>query len=165
MGNRRIKPAMVVANLDLIAAGISLVVLVFLTFSGVIMRYIVGRPYTWLEETQMACMVWIVFASAGAAFTTGSHVAIEMVVDLLPPAIQKLMDLLIAIVVTLIIAYLALRSLDYLKMLAMSEKRTSMLRIPYVYIYFIVPLSCALMLIKYYYVFYIKHVKKQGDAV
>ena len=33
-----------------------------------------------LEEVQLACMVWVVFAAGGAAFRTGNHVAIEMIV-------------------------------------------------------------------------------------
>ena len=72
----------IIGNLDVAVASIALIVLILLTFSGVIMRYIVGKPYTWLEEVQLFCMVWIVFAAGGAAFRTGSHVAIEMVVEM-----------------------------------------------------------------------------------
>ena len=49
------------ANLDIALASIVLAVLIILTFAGVIWRYILSRPFTWLEEVQMACMVWIVF--------------------------------------------------------------------------------------------------------
>ena len=66
----------VIGNLDIIVASIALIVLIILTFVGVIMRYIVGQPFTWLEEVQLFCMVWIVFAAGGAAFRTGSNVAI-----------------------------------------------------------------------------------------
>lgn len=40
----------VIGNLDIIVASIALIVLIILTFVGVIMRYIVGQPFTWLEE-------------------------------------------------------------------------------------------------------------------
>ena len=36
-------------------------------------------------------MVWITFAAAGAAFRNGNHVAIEMIVDLMPEKVQKVM--------------------------------------------------------------------------
>ncbi|HOO64735.1 MAG TPA: TRAP transporter small permease [Synergistaceae bacterium] len=143
-------------DLDIFLASLVLVVLVILTFSGVIMRYLVGRPYTWLEEVQMACMVWIVFASSGAAFVTGSHVAIEMVVEALPLKMQKVLELLIACVVTFVICYLAFESVDYIKLMLRSRKHTSMLVLPYSRIYGIVPVSCALMLLKYYYALYRK---------
>ena len=60
----------IAGNLDIIVAGIALIVLIALTFAGVVMRYIIGQPFTWLEEVQLFCMVWIVFAAGGAAFRT-----------------------------------------------------------------------------------------------
>ena len=65
------------ANLDLMIAGTVLAILIVLTFAGVIWRYFLGKPFTWLEEVQTACMVWIVFSAAGAALagrgTDGLH--------------------------------------------------------------------------------------------
>lgn len=40
----------IVANLDVIVASAALAVLIILTFLGVIMRYLVGQPFTWMEE-------------------------------------------------------------------------------------------------------------------
>ena len=60
----------ILGNLDIIVASVTLIVLIALTFAGVVMRYIVGQPFTWLEEVQLFCMVWIVFAAGGAAFRT-----------------------------------------------------------------------------------------------
>ena len=60
----------ILGNLDIVVAGAALIVLIVLTFAGVVMRYIVGQPFTWLEEVQLFCMVWIVFAAGGAAFRT-----------------------------------------------------------------------------------------------
>ena len=96
----------IIGNLDVVVASIALIVLILLTFSGVIMRYVVGKPYTWLEEVQLFCMVWIVFAAGGAAFRTGSHVAIEMVVEMFPEKVQKVIGYLIDVVVFVVIAYL-----------------------------------------------------------
>ena len=49
----------ILANLDILIAAAVLAVLVVLTFLGVIWRYFLAHPFTWLEEVQMACMVWI----------------------------------------------------------------------------------------------------------
>ncbi len=54
----------ILANLDILIAAAVLAVLVVLTFLGVIWRYFLAHPFTWLEEVQMACMVWIVFRAA-----------------------------------------------------------------------------------------------------
>ena len=63
-------------NLDILIASVALVVLVVSTFSGVIARYVVGRPFGWIEEVQAALIVWVVFGAGGAAFRTGNHAAI-----------------------------------------------------------------------------------------
>lgn len=97
-------------NLDIVVAAAVLAILVVLTFLGVIWRYVLSAPFTWLEEVQMACMVWIVFAAGGAAFRTGNHVAIEMVVDLMPKKLQKIVEILISVVVVAVIGYLDRKS-------------------------------------------------------
>ncbi len=66
---KKISAKEIVMNLDIIVASAALVVLVVLTFLGVIMRYLVGQPFTWMEELQLFCMVWIVFAAGGRSLS------------------------------------------------------------------------------------------------
>lgn len=141
----------ILGNLDIIVAATVLIALILVTFSGVVMRRVFNNPYTWLEEVQMACMVWIVFAAGGAAFRTGNHVAIEMVVDLFPPKVQKCFDFFIGIVVFLVIGYLFKQSLGFIAVFASSSRATSILKIPYQYIYGIAPVSYIVMLVSYVY--------------
>lgn len=140
----------IISNLDLWIASIALASLIVLTLCGVAMRYIFGRPLTWLEEVQLFCMVWIVFAAGGAAFRTKSHVAIEMVVELFPKTVQKVLSIIIDILVVFALSYLFIRSIGYVQLFLRSGRTTSMLGIPFAFIYGIVPLSCIDMLISYF---------------
>ncbi|MDO4523281.1 MAG: TRAP transporter small permease [Eubacteriales bacterium] len=152
----------VLCNLDIIVASIALAVLIVLTFSGVIMRYIVGKPYTWLEEVQIFCMVWIVFAGSGAAFRTGSHVAIEMVVEALPKSVQKIIGFVIDIVVFAVIAYLFWNSIGFIEVFVKNGRTTSMLGIPLTVQYIIAPISYVVMIFSYFYdKYFVKH--KEGE--
>lgn len=153
----------VIGNLDILVASIALIVLIVLTFFGVIMRYIVGKPFTWLEEVQLFCMVWIVFAAGGAAFRTGSHVAIEMVVEMFPKSVQKIISYLIDIVVFLVIAYLFYNSLGFIGMFAKNGRSSSMLKIPMTVQYGIAPVSYILMIISYFYSKYFDKSEKGGE--
>ncbi len=144
----------ILLNIDIAIAGTALVVLIVLTFFGVIMRYIFGSPFTWLEEVQLWCMVWIVYAAAGAAFRTGSHVAIEMVVELFPKAVQKIIEILISLVVVSVIGFLFIESIGFVKLFVRSGRTTNMLSVPYSLIYGIVPISCILMIINFFYAKY-----------
>lgn len=139
----------ILANLDILIAAAVLAVLVVLTFLGVIWRYFLAHPFTWLEEVQMACMVWIVFAAGGAAFRTGNHVAIEMIVDMFPKKVQKVFERVIAVVVFAVLAYLFYQSLGFIGMFVTSGRATSMIKIPYALIYGIAPVSFVLMAVSY----------------
>ena len=81
MEKKENKASAILMNIDIVVASIILAILIVLTFLGVCMEIYLQRAFTWLEEVQTSCMVWIVFAGAGAAFRSGNHVAIEMIVD------------------------------------------------------------------------------------
>lgn len=136
-------------NLDIVVAGINLVVLVVLTFTGVIFRYILSDPIIWVEEVQLACMVWVVFAAAGAAFRTGNHVSVEILTDVLPKPLRKIIAVIIDICFVGIMFYFMKQSLDYVEFFVTSGRVSNILKLPYKYVYTIVPLSCILMIINY----------------
>lgn len=148
-------------NFDLLLASAILTLLIVLTFLGVVWRYIFNAPFTWLEEVQTSCMVWIVFAAAGAAFRTGNHVAIEMVVDLMPQKMQKVMEWLISVVIVIVIGYLFFQSIGFIQVFLKSGRSTSMLHIPYSVVYGIAIVSYIDMIISYFYSI-IKGVKSEA---
>lgn len=148
-------------NLDVLVASVVLAILILLTFLGVVWRRAFGAPFTWLEEVQLACMVWIVFAAAGAAFRYGNHVAIEMIVDLMPEKIQKAFTVFISAVVVAVISYLFIQSIGFIQLFVNSGRTTPMLKIPYALIYGIAPVSYILMIFNYFYAL-IKGVKSEA---
>ena len=148
-------------NLDTIVASVVLAILIILTFAGVPFRYLLGAPFTWLEEVQHACMVWIVYAGAGAAFRAANQVAIEMIVDLMPKGMQKIMEIFISVVVLAVLGYLFYQSLGYIGIFLRSGRATPMLKIPYAVIYGIAPVSFVLMVISYFYALF-KGVKSEA---
>lgn len=152
----------ILGNLDIAVASAALAILIALTFIGVIMRYIMGQPFTWLEEIQLFCMIWIVFAAGGAAFRTGSHVAIEMVVEMFPENIQRILGYLVDVVVFLVIAYLLYNSFGFIQVFVKSGRTSSILKIPMAVQYCIAPVSYVLMIISY---FYSKYRKKSEEGV
>ena len=147
MEKKENKASAILMNLDIVVASIILAILIVLTFLGVVWRYIFNAPFTWLEEVQTSCMVWIVFAGAGAAFRSGNHVAIEMIVDLMPKSMQKIMEILISIVVVVVIGYLFMQSIGFIQVFV----KSSMLKIPYSWVYGIAIVSYFDMIISYFY--------------
>jgi TRAP-type C4-dicarboxylate transport system permease small subunit len=96
-------------------------------------------------------MVWIVFAGAGAAFRMGNHVAIEMIVDMMPEKMQKAMNWIISVVVVIVIGFLFKQSLGFIQVFMRSGRSTSMLKIPYAWVYGISIFAYIDMIISYFY--------------
>lgn len=138
-------------KVEVVLASLILVALIGCTFFGVIGRYCFSHPFTWEEEFQLACMVWISFLAAPIAFHTKSHVAIEILVDALPKKVQRVIEVLIVIVVYAILLYFFFRCFDFLSVLVRTGRKTPILMIPYAWIYGIAPVSIILMLISYTY--------------
>ena len=161
MDKKENKGLSILANLDIAVAAVILAVLIVLTFAGVIWRYIFNAPFTWLEEVQTSCMVWIVFAGAGAAFRMGNHVAIEMIVDMMPEKMQKAMGWIISVIVVIVIGFLFRQSIGFIQIFLRSGRSTSMLKIPYAWVYGISIISYIDMIISYFYSI-IKGVKSEA---
>jgi len=136
-------------NLDYLIAGIALIVLVAITFTGVIMRYFVNDPFVWLEEVQLMCFVWIVFFGAGAAFRSGSHVSIEFIVEKLPNKLRKIAEVLIYIIAVAILSVYMMQGLKLIQQLISTQRATNIFKIPYPLIYSSFPIGCILMIINY----------------
>ena len=161
MDKKENKGLSILANLDIAVAAVILAVLIVLTFAGVVWRYMFNSPFTWLEEVQTSCMVWIVFAGAGAAFRMGNHVAIEMIVDMMPEKMQKAMGWIISVIVVIVIGFLFRQSIGFIQVFLRSGRSTSMLKIPYAWVYGISIISYIDMIISYFYSI-IKGVKSEA---
>ncbi len=141
----------VLVKVETVAASAILAALIICTFVGVIARYAFSSPFTWEEEFQLACMVWITFLAAPIAFHTKSHVAIEILVDMFPKKIQRLAEGFIMVSMYVILIYFFFRSMDFLTVIAGTSRKTPILKIPYAGIYGVAPVSIVLMLISYTY--------------
>ena len=140
-------PKKYLRDLDLYIAAAAFVVMVLVTFGGVIMRYLVGRPIIWAEEVQLWCFLWMTFFGAGAAFRYGSHVAVEIIVEKLPKGAQRVVTVIDYVICVAVIAYLAYVGVNNVKLMVMIHKATNILHVPYWLINSAVVAGCLSMLV------------------
>lgn len=158
MGKKFLKK---LVNFDLMIAGTALTCLIFYTFFGVIMRYFVKRPVYWGEEFQLLCMVVVVLFGAGAGFRTGSHVAIDFIVDLFSPKLQRFIVVTMYIISMVVIVYFFYQSSVFVRQMFITKRATNILGIPYFLIYSAFPIGCVLIVINYTVVTYLKYFKPE----
>lgn len=116
-------------QIDTMISVIALIVLICITFIGVVFRYVLGTPFSWLEEVQLALIIWIVFCGGRYAFETNSHVAIDTIYDMFQIK-EKVLLMIIAVVVTVVLAFVCFYSIDYIKIMLQYSISTSILSIP-----------------------------------
>ncbi len=70
------------------------VVMVVVTLSQVIFRYVLTAPLPWSEELARYCFVWIVFLGAAIGLERGIHLGVDLFVNLLPAKLQTGLEVL-----------------------------------------------------------------------
>jgi len=158
------KALKVLCNLDLLLGCAMVAVLIVLTFSGVLMRYILRSPITWQEEIQMLLFLWITFLGGSAAFRTGGHIAIEILVDTLPKKIGGAIEKVGVLIQLVILVYLFSQEWAYYMQLVSTNKVTNLLRIPFAYAYLVVPVGGVLMILSMLFYTYKVYFGKKNEA-
>ncbi|PSM17600.1 hypothetical protein C7T96_14865 [Nitratireductor sp. StC3] len=68
-------------------------------FAQVIWRYLLQSPLVWSEELALLLMVWMTFLGSALMLERREHVAIDQFVEWLPPALNRLAQIVGALVV------------------------------------------------------------------
>lgn len=77
-----------------------------LVFTNVVMRYVFNQSIFWVEEFTQIQMIWVAYLGAGLALREGRHVAVDMLQEVLPPALRKTVRGCIALAMALFLAVL-----------------------------------------------------------
>jgi len=134
-------------ELDLTISAIAMGILVFLTIIGVIFRYVVNCPLSWLEEVQLLLIVWSTFLGASAAFRSGQHMCMEFLYEKFGSKGRRVIDILITLVTVLCLALFCYFSIKLIISYTLHHRLTSMLHIPTAVVYGVIPVACVLMVI------------------
>ncbi|MDB5749801.1 MAG: C4-dicarboxylate transporter [Ramlibacter sp.] len=70
-------------------SGLALVVMCMIIPMGVFARYVLGFGAQWPEPVAILMMVVFTFFGAAAAYRAGAHIAVSMLTDRLPAALEK----------------------------------------------------------------------------
>lgn len=75
---------------------------------GIFTRYVLGTGSQWPEPISILLMVVFTFLGAAAAYRAGSHIAVAMLTDRMPPKLRKISEYAVhglMVVVALFMAY------------------------------------------------------------
>ncbi|EOC0144784.1 TRAP transporter small permease [Cronobacter sakazakii] len=98
--------------LAMMVAGFALLIMTVVIPIGIFSRYVLNRGESWPEPVAIICMVTFTFIGAAVGYRAGSHIAVNMLTDRLPPFAQRVcarvVDLLMLIISLVMFYYSAL---------------------------------------------------------
>jgi TRAP-type C4-dicarboxylate transport system permease small subunit len=88
--------------LAMVIAGLSLLVMTIIIPIGIFSRYVLNRGESWPEPVAIICMVTFTFIGAAVSYRAGSHIAVNMLTDRLPAALQRVCARMVDLLMLLI---------------------------------------------------------------
>lgn len=110
-----------------------------LVFANVVARYVFGSSMNWAEEVTRFLMVGMAYLGMGLAMRERQHVAIEMVQEMLPRRLARLVRALVAFIILGFMASIAVLGYKY-AVFAM-PLRTPGLQLPTGMVYLVLPIG------------------------
>lgn len=121
--------------------------IILLACANVFMRYVIGKPWGWVEEVTVFTFVWLTMLGASAVIHVEGHCSIDVLVRRFPAGAQRAVsiigDLIVLGTLCLLIWFGILLTIKG------HTKLTPILGIPYSYIDASVPVCCSFMLMYY----------------
>jgi TRAP-type C4-dicarboxylate transport system permease small subunit len=136
-----------VRKIDRLFGMVAMAFIILLACANVFMRYVVGRPWGWVEEVTVFTFVWLSMLGASAVVHAEGHISVDVLVSYFPRRWQQIIGLLGDLVVLATLCLLIGYGIDLT--IKGQTKLTPILGIPYSYIDVAVPIACAFMLLYY----------------
>lgn len=111
-------------------AAIFLAVITLLTFTAVVMRYLLGLPFPGSFDVSRLLLGVAIFWGIAAAAWRGEHIQVDLVWQLATPRVRRAMDLFADIVFCIFIALMALMLFWQVDRVRLSRQTTFELALP-----------------------------------
>lgn len=114
-------------------------------FLQVLIRFVFKYPLPWTEEVARIAFVYSIFVGATIAVREQSHLNIDFLLVVLPKKIARALVLLGSLLVGVFLAFMTWQGI--LLVQATGVQMTPVMQVPFRYLYLILPVSGALMLL------------------
>ncbi len=104
--------------------------LVLLNVVGSIGRYTDFYTISWADEVQVFMLVWGVALGAFVVSLRKAHLTMDILVTSLPRRMQRLLEVLIATVSTLVLGFVIVQSWDFIGLMANIDQRSMAAALP-----------------------------------
>lgn len=128
-----------------VLSGASLVVVFLVTFGQVVQRYVFQMPMPWSTDVIRIFFVYSVFFGMTVGVLRKSHLNIDVLVQALPKRFAPFFRILSNVVMGIFLGFVLWFSIPFI--MANTDQYTPYLMFPMSYVYLVVPITAAIMLL------------------
>ena len=121
------------------------VILTVSVFLQVLIRFVFKYPLPWTEEVARIAFVYCVFVGATIAVRQNSHLNVDFVLVILPKGVARAAVFLGMLLVGVFLVFVTWQGV--VLVMATGVQMTPVMQVPFRYLYLIVPVSGAIMLL------------------
>ena len=136
-----------VRKLDNFLGMAAMAFIILLACANVFMRYVIGKPWGWVEEVTVFTFVWLTMLGASAVIHHEGHCSIDVLVQRMPSKWRRIISIFGDLVVLTTLGLLIVYGIQLT--IKGHTKLTPILGIPYSYIDASIPVCCSFMLMYY----------------
>lgn len=129
-------------NQSIAAFGITAGVAV--AFTNVVARYAFDASLVWATELTIFLFLWSVFFGAAYCFKKDAHIAVTVILDIMPSRIAKIMLIISHLVTFIFLVAVAYYGYEYLLLVhELDERSIDLWDMPMWYVYLVIPVAFA----------------------
>lgn len=129
-------------NQSIAAIGISAGVAI--AFTNVVARYVFDASLVWATELTIFCFLWSVFFGAAYCFKKDAHIAVTVILEIMPSRIQKVMLLISHLITFIFLCAVSYFGYEYLLLVIdLDERSIDLWDMPMWIPYSVVPIAFA----------------------
>ncbi len=117
---------------------------VALAFGNVVARFVFDASLTWAAELTVFLFLWSAFFGAAYCFKKDAHIAVTIILDLLPSRLAKLSLIVSHLITICFLLAVSYYGYEYIELVIELEERSIDLDIPMWIPYLVIPISFAL---------------------
>ena len=118
-------------------------------FVQVVFRFVLHASLPWSEEASRYLLVWTAFIGGAYGVRRGAHIGIEAFALLLPKKAQKVLNLFVLIVSTVVCVVILKYGIDIVSTQLAKGQLSPAMRIPMGYMYAAIPVGMVFFIIRH----------------
>lgn len=118
-------------------------IMVTVTFSQVVNRFVFGGSFFWAEECAILSMIWITFLGSTVAMANGTHTRIDFLINKLPKKARAVVESIDYIIIAIFLGALSYYTLPIIK--STSNQITVGMKISRSVMYYLILVGGAIM--------------------